>query len=480
MSGAAKRAASPTRAISPPPLKRKVEPTVTKRTVASFFTPTSQKKPEKITWRVVNNSLVIGKYTTSPGEQPARREKAKVAAFDLDSTLVVTASGNTFPRDSSDWKWFSPNHVSFTAAIKLTATHRYHVVIMSNQKRISLQKDLKGGRADSKSLTNFKERVTGVMRQIDIPISVYAATAADENRKPRTGMWKEFVEDYDLDVFGVDLSASFYVGDAAGRPQDHSMVDRGFAMNVGIPFKTPEEFFLNEAAQDVQEPFNPSSYIKSEPADNVPAPFTRQSPRELVIFCGSPGAGKSTFYWNHLEPLGYERVNQDNLKTVRLVNTLGEHENGTLKLNTNRDRNASKSPRNFSQPVPPSSSVGSIRLQVSASTQKHAADAMTDNTNADPNTRAEWVRVAKEFNVPIRCVYFTSSPELCKHNNAVRAANRALNPESRAPLPGIAFGDFLKRFKEPTMEEGFSDIVRVDFRFQGDDEARRIWGQYWV
>ncbi|KAH1486678.1 hypothetical protein LV164_006543 [Aspergillus fumigatus] len=438
MSGAAKRAASPTRAISPPPLKRKVESRVTKRTVASFFTPTSQKKPEKITWRVVNNSLVIGKYTTGPGEQPARREKAKVAAFDLDSTLVVTASGNTFPRDSSDWKWFSPNHVSFTAALQLTATHRYQVVIMSNQKRISLQKDLKGGRADSKSLTNFKERVTGVMRQIDIPISVYAATADDENRKPRTGMWKEFVEDYDLDVFGIDLCASFYVGDAAGRPRDHSMVDRGFAMNVGIPFKTPEEFFLNEVAQDVQEPFNPSSYIKSEPADNVPAPFIRQSPRELVIFCGSPGAGKSTFYWNHLQPLGYERVNQDNLKTRQKC------------------------------------------IKVAKEFLAAGASVVVDNTNADPNTRAEWVRVAKEFNVPIRCVYFTSSPELCKHNNAVRAANRSLNPESRARLPGIAFGDFLKRFKEPTMEEGFSDIFRVDFRFQGDDEAKRIWTQYWV
>lgn len=223
MSGAAKRAASPTRAISPPPLKRKVESRVTKRTVASFFTPTSQKKPEKITWRVVNNSLVIGKYTTGPGEQPARREKAKVAAFDLDSTLVVTASGNTFPRDSSDWKWFSPN---VPTKLQDLNADGYQVVIMSNQKRISLQKDLKGGRADSKSLTNFKERVTGVMRQIDIPISVYAATADDENRKPRTGMWKEFVEDYDLDVFGIDLCASFYVGDAAGRPRDHSMVDR--------------------------------------------------------------------------------------------------------------------------------------------------------------------------------------------------------------------------------------------------------------
>lgn len=35
------------------------------------------------------------------------------------------------------------------------------------------------------------------------------------------------------------------------------------------------------------------------------------------MFCGSPGAGKSTFYWTHLEPLGYERINQDILKSVR-------------------------------------------------------------------------------------------------------------------------------------------------------------------
>ena len=34
------------------------------------------------------------------------------------------------------------------------------------------------------------------------------------------------------------------------------------------------------------------------------------------MFCGSPGAGKSSFYWQHLAPFGYQRINQDLLKTV--------------------------------------------------------------------------------------------------------------------------------------------------------------------
>jgi bifunctional polynucleotide phosphatase/kinase len=46
------------------------------------------------------------------------------------------------------------------------------------------------------------------------------------------------------------------------------------------------------------------------------ASFARKHPLELVIFCGSPGSGKSTYFWKILEPLGYERVNQDNLGSV--------------------------------------------------------------------------------------------------------------------------------------------------------------------
>lgn len=105
--------------------------------------------------------------------------------------------------------------------------NRYQVIVLSNQKKISLQTELKGGRSESKSLTTFKEKALAVMRQLDIPLSIYAATQYDGYRKPRSGMWKEFIDEYDLDVGDrLDLQESFFVGDAAGRLGDHSCVDR--------------------------------------------------------------------------------------------------------------------------------------------------------------------------------------------------------------------------------------------------------------
>ena len=46
------------------------------------------------------------------------------------------------------------------------------------------------------------------------------------------------------------------------------------------------------------------------------ASFVKKNNQEIVLFCGSPGAGKSTFYFKHLQPLGFQRINQDILKTV--------------------------------------------------------------------------------------------------------------------------------------------------------------------
>jgi hypothetical protein len=60
-----------------------------------------------------------------------------------------------------------------------------------------------------------------------------------------------------------------------------------------------------------------------------------------------------------------------------------------------------------------------------------------------------------------------------------------MNPESRSQLPGIAFGDFAKRFREPTLEEGlpgkrFQDVIRVDFAFEGTPAQREVWERFWI
>jgi bifunctional polynucleotide phosphatase/kinase len=57
----------------------------TEKAVSNFFKPASQKEPDKITWRIVNDSLLVGKYNGSSAEskQEAVLGKHKIAAFDF-------------------------------------------------------------------------------------------------------------------------------------------------------------------------------------------------------------------------------------------------------------------------------------------------------------------------------------------------------------------------------------------------------------
>jgi len=77
---------------------------------------------------------------------------------------------------------------------------------------------------------------------------VYMATAkakADDDayRKPATGMWSFLIEHCN-DGVKPDMKASFFCGDAAGRPKDHGNSDKGFAAAVNIKFYTEQEFFV--------------------------------------------------------------------------------------------------------------------------------------------------------------------------------------------------------------------------------------------
>jgi bifunctional polynucleotide phosphatase/kinase len=214
----------------------------------------------------------------------------------------------------------------------------YRVVIISNQAGLTLHPDpsFKGPKGAIKArVSNFKQKCSAVLTQLNLPMSIYAATEHDKYRKPRTGMWKELCDDYDIPENEVDLENSIFVGDAGGRTaqiknggsggaataKDFSCSDRNFAHNVGITYLTPEEFFLGEPPREFVRDFNPATYPypnadnEEDAKESQEVLFEKTNKQDIVLFCGPPGAGKSTFYWKHLKPLGYERVNQDTLKS---------------------------------------------------------------------------------------------------------------------------------------------------------------------
>lgn len=51
------------------------------KAVANFFTPSSKKEPDRLVWRVVDETLLIGTYT--PKSDEPRSKRTKIAAFDL-------------------------------------------------------------------------------------------------------------------------------------------------------------------------------------------------------------------------------------------------------------------------------------------------------------------------------------------------------------------------------------------------------------
>ena len=201
------------------------------------------------------------------------------------------------------------------------------------------------------------------------------------------------MKDYGLGGAGdVDLEGSVFVGDAAGREgdkakgikKDHSCSDRDLAANIGIQYQSPEEFFLGEDTKPFVRMLDPKTYLDVRLTSNTETTgivFTKKNDLDLVLFCGSPGAGKSTFYQQYMKPLGYERVNQDILKTREKC------------------------------------------VKVATEFLEEKKSVVVDNTNADVETRQVWASLAKKLRAPIRLVHFTAPAKLCEHNDTVRALN---------------------------------------------------------
>jgi len=217
-----------------------------------------------------------------------------IAGFDLDGTIITTKSNRKFPIDENDWKIIDSKMVD-----EINKLTNYSIIIFTNQ--LGLDKKL--------GFDKFKQKINNIKKLFTQDISVIIAYDDDFYRKPLTGMWNL------LDDYNILKGQSFYVGDAAGRKDDHSDSDLNFAHNIGIKFTTPELYLKNNFSGINSDYINLKKWIK---IGNVKI---KKDPLECVILVGFPGSGKSTFAKNqYLIHDNYEYINKDIDKTKEKIN----------------------------------------------------------------------------------------------------------------------------------------------------------------
>ena len=146
-----------------------------------------------------------------------------LAGFDLDSTIIRPAKGK-FPKTSYDIILL-PNRIQILTNLQ---NNGWTIVIVTNQKVAT--------RYTLKFRLEYLNYMINLLESHDIHPIVLASLADDQYRKPNIGMWTHLIKD-------SLVYSAFYVGDAAGRPNDFSDSDKEFAANLGIKFYTPEEIF---------------------------------------------------------------------------------------------------------------------------------------------------------------------------------------------------------------------------------------------
>ncbi|XP_062169290.1 polynucleotide 3'-phosphatase ZDP isoform X2 [Alnus glutinosa] len=159
----------------------------------------------------------------------------KIAAFDFDGTLAKT-SVNRIGADA--WSLMYP---SVPDKLQRLYNDGYKLVIFTNESNIERWKNKRQVAVDSKigRLNNFIKQVKVF---IACGLGESSRQAADAFRKPNPGMWHIMEKHFNSGI-SIDMDQSFYVGDAAGRRDDHSDADIKFAQAIGLKFYVPEEYF---------------------------------------------------------------------------------------------------------------------------------------------------------------------------------------------------------------------------------------------
>lgn len=358
----------------------------------------------------------------------------KIAGYDVDGTIIKTKSGNVFPKTIDDWQ------IAFNEVPgKLKSLHKdgHKIVFFTNQAGISKGK---------LTIADFRKKIERIIAKINVPIQVFVSTGKGKYRKPILGMW-ETLELKGNQNLSIDKSTSFYCGDAAGRPErkapnkrkkDFSCSDRLFALNIGVPFYTPEQHFQNSKSENdwTRPGFDPTKYnLDDKMPLTIPTNAKLESnQKEVIIMVGSPASGKSSFAKTYFSKYIY--INRDTLGTWQKC----------------------------------------VAALEKALVQENKS-AVIDNTNPDVESRKRYIEVAKKHSIPCRCFVMNTTEAQAKHNNVFRE----LTDPFHSVIKDLIFSGYKSKYVEPTMKEGYKEIVKVNCLPKFDDpDKEKLYKLYLV
>jgi bifunctional polynucleotide phosphatase/kinase len=273
-----------------------------------------------------------------------------IAAFDMDWTLSYNER-HLFPKDTDDIHILPNRRLALENLIK----SGYNIVLFTNQY----------SRTKSERLNRCK-RVQTFLQKLQLPVFAYIATEKDQYRKPNIGMWNIFVNNN-------PVQKVIFVGDALGRPQDFSDSDLIFGRSI-----TP-----------ITEVYSPEDFF-----GHSEIPYFRPL-KELVVFVGAAGTGKSTYYQSYLQD--HVHIEQDKL--------------GSRPKVLKELRNSFTTGRSI----------------------------VIDSTNPSQEGREEYYRLAGENGYNIKVLYFIRN-------------GTGFNKLRSKPVPTIAYHIFYKKLDPPTVE----------------------------
>jgi len=347
--------------------------------------------------------------------------KRPIVSFDFDDTLVYN---DIWTKGDNGGK-IMPN-----VKDKLNELYfNFDIVIFTNQNGI-----MKGKITHEQ----LQLKIDKFINDIGIPLTVFYSIDKDNFRKPNIGM-------YDLCMsFSNGQCIEYYCGDAAGRVNDGSKSDFSasdlfFANNANIVFKTPEEVFFNSEQMiladrkvkalelysgdiwDNGKLANSRQLFDVDHIDSIDIPDFDLSKRVLIVMVGSQGSGKSTLSKEISELYDFDIVNNDTLKSKRLID------------------------KRFKE------------------LQNKCNGIIIDNTNNIESIREYWFSLCKDWNQyvihidieKIHSMYLCKYREFCSGISIPSVSIPSVSIPS-VSIPSVAIHTYYKRFEEPDCNK---DIV---------------------